>query len=118
VLSTLSRSAVAGLTKTALSHVSLLRGFGSSWSQPLLAKRPSRIDGSLRNEISKPPAPATSAVARISPIAARRTVTAFAGSAVFGTTPSCSQRRHCRSNSGLIFTAPVGGVRPETPPVD
>ena len=40
-LSALSLSAVAGLTMTALSHVSLVIGLGSSCSQPLLAKRPS-----------------------------------------------------------------------------
>ncbi len=40
------RSAVAGLMSTALSHVSLVIGFGSSCSQPLLAKRPSSTAGS------------------------------------------------------------------------
>jgi hypothetical protein len=33
--------AVFGLTITALSHVSFVKGFGNSCSQPLLAKRPS-----------------------------------------------------------------------------
>ena len=46
--------AVRGLISAALSHVSLLSGRGSSCSQPLLAKRPSRTDASGRNTISKP----------------------------------------------------------------
>jgi hypothetical protein len=50
----LSFAAVAGLTSTALSHVNRVIGFGSSCSQPLFAKRPSRTDGSVRNEISTP----------------------------------------------------------------
>ena len=50
----LSFSAVAGLTSTALSHVSFVIGFGSSCSQPLLANRPSSTEGSRRNEISRP----------------------------------------------------------------
>ncbi len=44
------RAAVAGLTSTALSQVSRVIGLGSSCSQPLLAKRPSRTDGSWRND--------------------------------------------------------------------
>ena len=54
MLSAFSRSAVAGLTSTALSQVSLVIGFGSSCSQPLLANRPSRTAGSLRKAISRP----------------------------------------------------------------
>ena len=38
----------------ALSQVSLVRGLGSSWSQPLLANRPSQIVGSGRKTISSP----------------------------------------------------------------
>src|SRR5579863_6055513 len=49
-----SFSAVRGLTYAMLSHVILERGFGSSWSQPLLEKRPSRTFGSGRNTISIP----------------------------------------------------------------
>src|SRR5260370_24096138 len=47
-----SRSAVAGLTTTALSHVSFVNGLGSSCSQPLFANRPSMTHGSLRKETS------------------------------------------------------------------
>ena len=42
----------AGLTMAALSQVSLVRGLGSSWSQPLLANRPSQIVGSGQKVIS------------------------------------------------------------------
>ena len=49
-----SRSAGAGLTSAALSQVSLVSGLGSSWSQPLLAKRPSQIVGSGRKTSSRP----------------------------------------------------------------
>ena len=40
----------------ALSQVSLVSGLGSSWSQPLLANRPSQIVGSGRKTISRPSA--------------------------------------------------------------
>ena len=49
-----SRSAVARLSSAVLSQVSLVRGLGSSWSQPLLANRPSRIVGSGRKFSSRP----------------------------------------------------------------
>ena len=52
---TASFAAVAGLTITALSHVSFVIGLGSSCSQPLFAKRPSRMHGSGRNEMSSEP---------------------------------------------------------------
>ena len=37
-----------------MSHVSFVSGFGASWSQPLLAKRPSQIVGSGRKTSSSP----------------------------------------------------------------
>ena len=58
VSGTPSRSAVRAPTYATLSHVTFESGFGSSCSQPLLAKRPSRIVGSGRKTISYPPAPA------------------------------------------------------------
>src|SRR6185295_16686343 len=109
------RSAVAGLTMTALSHVSLVIGLGSSCSQPLFAKRPSRIDGSLRNAISRP------GEVRLEPDAAGAggVLVAFAAGdarvasgfsrtssgvyAVFGITPSCSHRRQFASSFGSTF---------------
>src|SRR4030095_3377824 len=51
-LGTQSRWAVAGLIRAALSQVSLVRGLGSSCSQPLLANRPSQIVGSGRRRRS------------------------------------------------------------------
>src|SRR5213592_857959 len=51
---TWDNAAVCGLRRAALSPVSWLRGRGSSCSQPLLAKRPSRTEGSGRNTISRP----------------------------------------------------------------
>ena len=44
----------AGLTSAALSQVSLVNGLGSSWSQPLLANRPSQTVGSGRKTSSRP----------------------------------------------------------------
>ena len=84
-----------GSPSTALSHVSRVIGFGSSCSQPLLAKRPSRTDGSLRKEISRPARCALRIAAcglalRIAPDC---TVTSLRGTRCSGTTPSCSQRR-------------------------
>src|SRR5580700_3821025 len=100
-----SFSAVAGLTSTALSHVSLVIGLGSSCSQPLFAKRPSRIDGSLRKETSRPEAAGAGVAAgvavRLKPGA---TETDLGANAVSGITPSWTQRRQERSN------ASVGGV--------
>src|SRR5438045_2606568 len=96
--STLSRSAVAGLVRTALSHVSLVIGLGSSCSQPLVAKRPSRTDGSFLRRVSVRPG---GAVSRRSGGGIGFILPGFAGEAVFGTTPSCSQRRHAASNSAL-----------------
>src|SRR5678815_4083849 len=49
-----SRCAVAMLIRAALSQVSFVSGFASSCSQPLLAKRPSKIVGSVRKTIWKP----------------------------------------------------------------
>ena len=77
-----------------MSHVSFVRVFGSSWSQPLLANRPSKIVGSGRNTTSRPEGDATAAAAAgvdggasggIGPAAGGGD---FAGEAVFGMTPS------------------------------
>src|SRR4029077_5622805 len=46
------RQAVAGLRATALSQVNFVSGFGSSWSQALLAQRPSPMVGSGRKTTS------------------------------------------------------------------
>src|SRR5450759_3928069 len=94
----LSLAAVAGLASTALSQVSRVIGLGSSCSQPLFAKRPSRIDGSLRKETSRPVDAVADCGLRIADsiadwIADWATVTVFGANAVLGTTPSCSQRR-------------------------
>src|ERR1700683_119345 len=80
----LSRCAVVGLTHAALSQVILFCGLGSSWSQPLLAHDPSQMAGSGRIIISRPCAGVDW------PLAAALAETLMAGSAVFGTTPSCS----------------------------
>jgi hypothetical protein len=80
-----NRSAVAGLTMMALSHVSLVIGLGSSCSQPLLANRPSRTDGSFRNAISRAAAGCNRAARKTEQ---PRALTGFCGKAVFGITPS------------------------------
>src|SRR5262245_32377663 len=51
----LCSSASRGLTHAVGSHVIFVSGFGSSWSQPLLAKRPSQIVGSGLKISSRPP---------------------------------------------------------------
>src|SRR5262249_36389651 len=107
------RSAVAGLTNTALSHVSRVSGLGNSWSQPLLEKRPSSTRGSVLNEISRlpaggwlPPALARGVGATGAPeptaaaaSAVRETFTE--GSGGCSTTPLWSQRRHTRSEPSV-----------------
>src|SRR5436190_22835851 len=86
---------------TALSHVSLVIGLGSSCSQPLLAKRPSRTAGSFLKLISNP------CVVEIwlkpDPTAAKmpgETEACRGEKAVFGMTPSWSHLRQFTSNSG------------------
>src|ERR1700712_3361334 len=109
----LRRSAVAGLAMTALSQVSLVIGFGSSCSQPLFENRPSRTEGSLRKETSKPVGAIADWGLRIAEsivdwlvdwivdwIVDGATLTVFGANAVSGTMPSCSHRRHAASNSG------------------
>ena len=94
-----SCSAVRGESSSALSQVSLVIGLGSSWSQPLLAKRPSRSVGSGRRASSKPFAGTLVASSRA---AATPTSAASAGaargSALASTTPSCSAARKASSN--------------------
>jgi hypothetical protein len=51
------------LIHAAGSQVILVYGFGSSWSQPLLAKRPSQIVGSGLKMIYRPPPVAGAVVA-------------------------------------------------------
>ena len=106
--STPSRSAVAGETSRALSQVSLVSGLGHSWSQALLAKRPSQRVGSGRkfSSSSAPPEPsrevlADEAISRAASAAwaipAAETATARGGSAVPGTTPSWTARSQAAS---------------------
>src|SRR5688500_2531172 len=93
------RDIVAGLTSTALSHVRCVIGFGSSWSQPLLLKRPSRMVGSGRNAISMPVAAAGAWLnAAIGPAG----VIGRVGSAESAMTPSCTVRRQ---NDSKLFGA-------------
>ena len=84
---------MAGLTSAALSHVSLVCGFGSSCSQPLLAKRPSNTVGSARNTISRPLLPPG-----FDDGSTGRPVTVFTAAPVSGTSPSCSALRQNVSN--------------------
>src|SRR5207237_3399694 len=87
-------------------------GFGNSCNQPLLAKRPSKIVGSARKTISylgsagvPPVFVCESALAQ-----SDFNVTVFAGSAVFGTNPSCKHFRHHDSKSvGALAGAPAVG---------
>ncbi len=82
-------SAVLGLTRATLSHVTLVSGFGSSCSQPRFAKRPSNTEGSVRNAISRPAGAALRPAFSQPP---KTTFTVFSGNAVPATTPSCSAR--------------------------
>ena len=61
-LRTPSRAAVAGLSCTVLSQVSFVNGFGSSCSQPRLAKPPSWTVGSGLSTRSRPAAAARWAI--------------------------------------------------------
>src|SRR5580700_9111776 len=96
------RCAVAGLTIAALSHVNRVFGLGVSWSHPLLAKRPSKMEGSARNEISRSEAAAVwELVLCVFGGFAKsvRAATLIAGSAVPAITPSCSDRSQKFSNA-------------------
>ena len=102
-----SSAAVFGLTSAALSQVSLVSGFGSSCSQPLLAKRPSQTVGSGRNATSSPAAPARRRRRRPRP-RPRRHHGRFAGTPCPATTPSCSARSSAsRSRPRRAPLAPV-----------
>src|SRR4051794_3651921 len=94
-LTSIRRSAVAGASSAALSHVSLVSGFGSSWSQALLAKRPSQMLGSGRNTTSRPWPVAAGADAEKSAL----TATVLDANAVFAIIPSCSHLRHALSKA-------------------
>src|SRR5690349_11856880 len=97
---------------TALSHVSLVIGLGSSCSQPLLANRPSSTDGSFLKPISRFCAAFDVAVdVRLkpedtSPEAAADTDTVRGANAVFGRTPSWSHLRQVVSNSAVGWLDP------------
>src|SRR5436189_5841453 len=88
----LCSSARCLLTHAVGSQVSLVSGFGSSCSQPLLAKRPSQIVGSGRKMISKPPlaAGAVCGVLAAGSCELEAGTAAAATAAVPGTHPSCS----------------------------
>src|SRR5436190_23977092 len=97
-----SRSAVFGLTMIALSQVSLVIGLGNSWSQALLANRPSKIVGSGRKLSSRPAAGALYAGMLAAfgwPLTRAR--------AVFGITPSRSA--DCQPDSKLPVLPPLAG---------
>src|SRR5688500_3539088 len=90
-----------------LSQVILVTGLGSSWSQPLLAKRPSRTLGSGRKRTSSVPL-AGEALAFdagtfcVAPFAAERfgfSAACRGRAALSGTTPSCSAARQNGSKS-------------------
>ena len=93
-------SAVFGLMYATLSHVTFDSGFGSSCSQPLLAKRPSRTCGSGRKTISMPGLAAdrrgAGAVPRPAP-ARSRLARAAEASTCRATNPSCSALRQNES---------------------
>ena len=68
----------------ALSQVSRVRGLGNSWSQPLLANRPSQIVGSGRKTSSRPPSSAVLAASEAGGGTCSFKVAGFAGAAVPG----------------------------------
>src|SRR5262249_2025736 len=120
------RWAVFKLTRAALSQVSLVRGFGSSCSQPLLAKRPSKRVGSGLKAISRE-FPVFVCVSRVSgwtfsavgfrvsgtdvepanqsALPAVFIFTAFGGKVVPATIPSCNAARQNVSKSPGTFWA-------------
>src|SRR6185503_16132314 len=85
-----------------------------SCNQPLLAKRPSKIVGSVRNTISNPPdcgwlvftGAVFTGTAGVPPAFGAEAFafaeTLFTGNAVFGTNPSCTHLRHQVSKSPFI----------------
>src|SRR5580704_3315381 len=97
------RCAVAALTIAALSQVNLVFGLGVSWSHPLLAKRPSKMEGSGRNEISRSEESGLLAELPADPARSVRAETLIAGSAVSARIPSCSDRSQ-KSSNALSFS--------------
>src|SRR5262245_2388298 len=99
-----SLAAVAGLVKSALSHVIFVIGLGNSCSQPLFAKRPSRTHGSRRNASSIPELGIGDWGLGIGVTGdAGRSATGFGVNAVLGITPSCSHLRQFSSLFGSTF---------------
>jgi hypothetical protein len=95
-----------------LSQVSLVIGLDISWSQLLLAKRPSQIIGSGRNTTSSAPGPPAAGAGEAAGAvpAPGRTRTATGGRAVPSTTPLLSVRSHHRLKSPPAVTC---GWRPQ-----
>ena len=92
-----ARAAAAGLSCATLSQVILVSGLGNSWSQPLLACRPSPIVGSGRKTISS----SSSCSARGTGVRARSPwmVASTGFKAVPSTTPSWTAVRQNVSKS-------------------
>src|SRR5438132_6853174 len=82
------RSANVGLTKAALSQVSLLIGLGHSCSQPLFAKRPSQTVGSAQKFSSSSAAGDTRVLAAAEVTASIFTCACFGANAVPAINPS------------------------------
>src|SRR5205085_6001715 len=98
-----SASAVFGLTSAALSQVSLVTGFGNSWSQPLLAKRPSYTQGSGRKTNSRSSPGSDLGAGRFAKL--NFSASLLGGSAEPTTIPSCSVLRQNFSKSPEGFAA-------------
>ena len=124
-VATPSSSAVAGETRATLSQVIRVSGSGSSWSQALLAKRPSRTDGETRKTSSRAlspaaagaDAPGASVVATVSGRSTR--IGSPGGGPAIPTaserTPSWSSRRH--GDPGCAGSAPAPSPDGATPQV-
>src|SRR5437867_1273191 len=87
-----SALAEAGEIITPLPQVTLVIGSGCSWSQPLLAKRPSNACASAVKITSQPLAPGEGGATALAAVAtsAARAVAVTAGDALPGTKPSAS----------------------------
>src|SRR6266545_6168160 len=91
------RSAVAGLISAGLSQVIVVIGLGNSWSQPLLAKRPSQIVGSGRKTISNEDEAVPPVI--FNPPSSIFSATVLGGSALLAISPSCSALRQAASSA-------------------
>src|SRR5260370_41693529 len=104
--------AVFALTSATLSEVIFAKGFGNSCNEPLFAKRPSKMVGSVRKTNSRELGAGGWGLDEFNPDAqSDLSDKVFTGAAELGMKPSCRHLRHHDSKSGAPVGAPASSGR-------